>query len=109
MTSSRCSMVAHVPDITIAKSEMKALKASFANLPPSGSTAARASTDVLRSNNSGSYARESNNDRYSCHTPTARFGASRLTRSNAESAAYTNRFGKDTSDTQFVGYIQKTF
>jgi hypothetical protein len=31
------------------------------------------------------------------------------TGTDAESAAYTNRFGKDTSDTQFVAYIQKTF
>ncbi len=31
------------------------------------------------------------------------------TGTDAEPAAYPNRFGKDTSDTQFVGYIQKTF
>jgi uncharacterized protein (TIGR02001 family) len=31
------------------------------------------------------------------------------TGTDAESAGYTNRFGKDTSDTQFVGYVQKTF
>ena len=31
------------------------------------------------------------------------------TGTDAESAAYTNRFGKDTSNSQFVGYIQKTF
>jgi uncharacterized protein (TIGR02001 family) len=31
------------------------------------------------------------------------------TGTDAESSAYTNRFGKDTSDTQFVGYIQKSF
>ncbi len=31
------------------------------------------------------------------------------TGTDAESAAYTNRFGKDISNGQFVGYIQKTF
>lgn len=32
-----------------------------------------------------------------------------VTGTDAESALYTNRFGKDISDTQVVGYIQKTF
>jgi uncharacterized protein (TIGR02001 family) len=31
------------------------------------------------------------------------------TGTDAESVAYTNRFGKDTSRNQFVGYVQKTF
>ncbi len=31
------------------------------------------------------------------------------TGTDAESAGYTNRFGKDISDGQFVGYVQKTF
>ncbi len=31
------------------------------------------------------------------------------TGTDAESAAYTNRFGKNTADSQFVGYVQKTF
>ena len=31
------------------------------------------------------------------------------TGTNAESAGYTNRFGRDTSSNQFVGYVQKTF
>ena len=32
-----------------------------------------------------------------------------VTGTNATSALYTNRFGKDISDTQVVGYVQKTF
>jgi len=32
-----------------------------------------------------------------------------VTGTDGESAAYTNRFGRDTSDTQVVGYVQKTF
>ena len=31
------------------------------------------------------------------------------TGTDAESAAYTNRFGKNTAANQFVGYVQKTF
>ena len=31
------------------------------------------------------------------------------TGTDAESAAYTNRFGRDTGKSQFVGYVQKTF
>lgn len=31
------------------------------------------------------------------------------TGTDAQSGAYTNRFGKDTSSSQFVGYVQKTF
>ena len=31
------------------------------------------------------------------------------TGTDAEDAAYTNRFGKNISASQFVGYIQKTF
>ena len=32
-----------------------------------------------------------------------------VTGTDGEAAAYTNRFGRDTSDTQFVAYVQKTF
>ena len=32
-----------------------------------------------------------------------------VTGTDAETAAYTNRFGKNLGDTQFVGYVQKTF
>jgi uncharacterized protein (TIGR02001 family) len=32
-----------------------------------------------------------------------------VTGTDANSALYTNRFGKDTSDTQFIGWVQKTF
>jgi uncharacterized protein (TIGR02001 family) len=32
-----------------------------------------------------------------------------VTGTNANSAAYTNRFGKDISDTQVVGFVQRTF
>jgi len=32
-----------------------------------------------------------------------------VTGTDADSALYTNRFGKDISDTQVVGFVQKTF
>ena len=32
-----------------------------------------------------------------------------VTGTDADSALYTNRFGKDISDTQVVGFVQRTF